>query len=170
MTDVLVTLPISRGGLKHLEEKILATLDYSMIVFWEFNRIPKKLNAGDKLFVVCEGYVRGSFYVSGLEEHRVILNSWKKLEPIQKMKGFQGYRYTKLVLEEEDPMVKLCDKISFIIFENVEKAFSEHMKEKDIKPTVGEPEGFGSYCAAKIIERISRIFTEDYIIKKKEES
>ncbi len=110
MTDVLVTLPISRGGLEHLEEKILATLDftgelllsngYSMIVFWEFNRIPKKLNAGDRLFVVCEGYVRGSFYVSGLEEHRVILNSWKKLEPIQKMKGFQGYRYTNLVLEE----------------------------------------------------------------------
>ena len=75
----------------------------------------------------------------------------------------------KLKLKEENQIIELCDKISFIIFENVEKAFSEHMKEKDIKPTVGEPEGFGSYCAAKIIERLPRIFTEDYIIKKKEE-
>ena len=96
MTDVLVTLPISRGGLKHLDEKILATLNYSMEVFWEFKRVPIQLDVGDKLFVVCEGHIRGSFYVSSIEEYRVILNRWKKLEPIQKMKGFQGYRYTNL--------------------------------------------------------------------------
>ncbi len=95
MSDILVTLPISRGGLKHLGEKILASLNYSKLVFWEFKRIPKKLAVGDRLFIVCEGFIRGSFYVSSMEKNRVILNSWKALEPPQVMKGFQGYRNIK---------------------------------------------------------------------------
>lgn len=97
--NVLVTLPKSRGGLKHLEEKILASLNYSKIVFWEFKRIPKKLNVGDHLYITCEGYIRGSFFVSKIEDYRVILTNWTPLETIEKVKGFQGYRYCELVLE-----------------------------------------------------------------------
>ena len=52
-------------------------------------------------------------------------------------------------------MTELYDGLSFIIFENVAKSFSEFMKEKDIKLPPGEPEGFASYCADNIIKSIS---------------
>ena len=93
MTDVLVTLPISRGGLSHLNEKVLATQNLDTIAYWEFKRIPKSVNIGDRLYVLCEGFVRGYFHIESIDTSLVVITDWNELKPIKEMLGFRGYKY-----------------------------------------------------------------------------
>ena len=96
MSDIIVTLPKSRGGITHLNEKLeavyYAEMGQDIIAYWEFSRMPKKLDMKSKIYVVCEGYLRGYFTISDIEETRVILVSWNYVEQVE-MVGFQGYRY-----------------------------------------------------------------------------
>ena len=64
-------------------------------------------------------------------------------------------------------MIELYKEISFAIFENVDKCFSEFMKEKDIKLLSGESEGFASYCAEETTKAISRLFFGEHTIKRR---
>jgi len=61
MMDIIVTLP-KRYGLKHLQEKIAAISSPTWgEAWWDFRRFPKKLESFDRVFIVCEGMIRGSF-------------------------------------------------------------------------------------------------------------
>lgn len=64
--DLLVTLPKSQGGLTALEEKKWS-VEYAE-VYWEFKRKPKYLLRGLRLFIACEGKLRGSFLIDEYEE------------------------------------------------------------------------------------------------------
>ena len=94
MSDIIITLPKSRGGYFHLLEKIQATQSSIIGSWWEFSRLPKKLDLTSKIYVVCEGYLRGYFTISRIDQYQnvVFLLSWQEIEP-KEMKGFQGYRY-----------------------------------------------------------------------------
>lgn len=108
MKDVIVTVPMSRGGCEYLKEKIKASQNPDWDVWWEFSRLPKDLAIGSKLFMVCEGFVRGYFVVKEMEPEpiqgkypifdyfQVFLKDWTPFDfgPVP-MKGFQGYRNVK---------------------------------------------------------------------------
>jgi len=91
--DVKVTLPKSRGGLEHLYDKADAI---GMIPTWEFGRFPKDLQIGDRLYVVCEGFLRGYFIVEEIEPGLVHLGEWVGFEddpiPHEPVRGFQYVR------------------------------------------------------------------------------
>lgn len=94
LRDVIVTVPKARGGCMHLEQKIEATEGYGE-AWWEFARLPKDLKEGSKLYIICEGYIRGSFTVIYIEQkpyfYMALLENWTPLErPIPfKVRGFQ---------------------------------------------------------------------------------
>ena len=95
--DVVVTLPKAKGGLKHLQEKINATEEpgFRLYAYWFFLRLPKELHSDSRIYVVCEGYLRGYFTIYEiLHDNRVIFEMWYPVDQIQ-MKGFQGFRYYK---------------------------------------------------------------------------
>jgi len=102
MMDVMVTLPKSRGGLEHLYDKAFA---FGMEPYWEFRRRPKNLEIGDRLFVICDGALRGSFDVYEILHEEgmwyAYLSDWKPIEPPIPMKGFQGFRYMYWKLDWE---------------------------------------------------------------------
>ena len=94
--DIIVTLPLSKGGIKHLQEKIKAVEESdSMVAYWEFSRLPKELHFDSRIYIVCEGYLRGYFTIYDiLQDSRVIFEMWYSIDIVQ-MKGFQGFRYYK---------------------------------------------------------------------------
>lgn len=64
MTDIIVTMPKSRGGLKHLQQKI----DYVRGTFekgyaWWWVKKAKELTTDSNVLIVCEGRLRGWFTV-----------------------------------------------------------------------------------------------------------
>lgn len=71
MTDIFVTMPKSRGGLKHLQEKIdFATgnhLDGEGYAWW-WVKAAKELTVHSFVDVVCEGRLRGRFGIKWLVE------------------------------------------------------------------------------------------------------
>ncbi len=90
--DIIVTLPKSRGGVFHLQQKIQAT-QFSIIgTYWEFSRLPKQLGDDSRIYVVCDGFLRGYFTISRIEKNIVFLLRWTDIEYIE-MQGFQGFRY-----------------------------------------------------------------------------
>ena len=105
MKDVIVTLPIKEGGCDHLRDKILVFNDGE--AWWEFSRLPLHIDVGSKLYIVCEGAIRGFFIVERFEPepiqgkylqtdlYQVFLSDWTALDPPKTMKGFQGFRYWK---------------------------------------------------------------------------
>lgn len=106
MTDIVVTLPINRGGLFHLQDKVEEPS------FWRMKQRPKRFDDRDKVFICTEGLVRGFFEVYNIyyeddphyEEdymHWLIEfepETWTEIKPI-KMRGFQGFRYRKFKWE-----------------------------------------------------------------------
>jgi len=105
--DVIVTLPKKRGGLIHLGEK-QAAFEINEIPYWEMKRLPVKLDKGDKLFILTEGFIRGYFiveYIDDDKEHdgnlKIYLSSWTDIKHI-KMRGFQGFRYRDFNYQEVD--------------------------------------------------------------------
>ena len=91
MTDIVVTL--GKNDMEHLYEK---TLDRGS--FWIMGRLPKKLNVGEKVFVVCGGTIRGYFDLAEIDvdepggENMLVFGLWHPIHQIL-MKGFQGFRY-----------------------------------------------------------------------------
>ncbi len=106
MKNVIVTLPIKEGGCDHLRDKILALDDGE--AWWNFSRLPLHIDVDSKLYIVCDGAIRGYFVVEGFEPEpiqgkyhptndyfQVFLRNWTILDPPKPMKGFQGFRYWK---------------------------------------------------------------------------
>ena len=98
--DIVVTLP-KHWGIEHLQEKIDDIGPY-----WEMeNQNPTKLKKGDRVFIVFDGIVRGSFLVKNLEfvGNFCMIDfqggSYQAIKPI-KMKGFRSFRYRKFEYEE----------------------------------------------------------------------
>lgn len=103
--DVIVTIPKSRGGCSYLKEKVAASKKEDWDVWWEFSRLPKFIDDGSKLYIVCEGFIRGYFSVKRVEPepiqgkyhsfdyYQVFLKGWIPFEESVPMKGFQGFRY-----------------------------------------------------------------------------
>lgn len=108
--NVIVTLPLASGGLKHLQEKIQATRTGR--AFWEFTRPPKHLIEGDRIYIVCEGAVRGFFIADELSSQWfgdlvVYLDNWNALGKPIPMKGFQGFRYASRCTSLNDETRKM---------------------------------------------------------------
>ena len=101
MTDIVVTLPVKRGGLFHLHEK---SEDPS---YWSMKRKPKDFTTDDKVFICTEGVVHGYFEVFEFYQEEdpddpeygmwcisFEDGSWEEIVPIP-MRGFQSFRYRK---------------------------------------------------------------------------
>lgn len=99
--DIVVTLPVDRGGLFHLQEKS-ETPSY-----WSMKRKPVNFTKNDLVFICTEGVVHGffeteEFYLEDREDNtelgmwiiEFMPGSWSEIIPIA-MKGFQGFRYRK---------------------------------------------------------------------------
>jgi hypothetical protein len=99
MTDIVVTLP-RQYGLDHLHDKNQACFE-GLTTWWDFARLPKKLESTDKVFVVFDGEVLQYFTILEInkEEKKVYFEEVREIKPIQ-MKGFQGFRYRKFEYEE----------------------------------------------------------------------
>lgn len=110
LTDLVVTLPKSRGGKVHLGEKGEAW-KYNEAPSWETRIKPTKFKIGERVFILTEGYVQGFFLAeySGWEgqlhedearetdaywEIDFVNNSWRPIIPIR-MESFRGIRYRK---------------------------------------------------------------------------
>jgi hypothetical protein len=114
--DIIVTTPKSLSeDAKHEADMVLKK--GGGVYFRVLKRKPKKLNRGDRVFYVEDGFVRGFckvFDVRQVEEQvcsttkRVFsggwclfmdATTWSWIRPIP-MKGFQGYRYSQIPEEE----------------------------------------------------------------------
>ena len=94
--DIVVTLPVDRGGLFHLHEKM------EVPSYWFMKRKPKSITEDSKVFICTEGKVHCYFFIDecGWEDGEFIIyfDDWELIKPI-KMKGFQGFRYRKFDFE-----------------------------------------------------------------------
>lgn len=76
MVDIMVTMPKSAGGLKHLQEKIDNLEDGGYAWWWVTGA--KELTAQDFVRVVCEGRLRGLFTIKWIttydeKEHELMV-------------------------------------------------------------------------------------------------
>lgn len=110
--DIVVTLPISAGGMNHLQEKI----DACPGAYWYLSDQPRYMGPNDKVFICCEGWVRGYFTVreavweenaSGWDSQFYIsFEEWVSINPIL-TRGFPGFRYRGFDYQENrEPTVK----------------------------------------------------------------
>jgi hypothetical protein len=116
VTDIIVTLPKDQGGMVHLGEKESA-YKFHETPYWKMGRKTKCLNIGDKVFICCEGYIRGYFIVENMmwegevadEEAKwqnvdwiieFVPNSWTWIKPIKRrgLTGYQKMRYKYKVI------------------------------------------------------------------------
>jgi hypothetical protein len=117
MMDIVVTIP--KSEYQNDENETTDYLDNPDIVqFWNFSRIPKKLQVGDRVYFVKNNRIESSMKVID-----IVTNSSTKCEttgrtwagkcqlflddlreeniPIQ-IKGFQGFRYFSTIYKEGD--------------------------------------------------------------------
>jgi len=98
--DIVVTLPIERGGLFHLHEKAEESS------YWAMKRKPKNITSESRVFICTEGKVHGYFKIEKYqwEDGEFIIyfddESWTEIKIIS-MRGFQGFHYRKFDYEEE---------------------------------------------------------------------
>lgn len=112
ITDIVVTLPISEGGLVHLGEKQVA-YQYNEMPYWEMGRRPaltgeRCLTPDSKVFILTEGFIRGYFEINDYSwddedypQYFIIEfnnNSWQSIVLIPKT-GFQSFRYRNFEYE-----------------------------------------------------------------------
>jgi len=110
-SNLLVTTPKSESE-NSAREAECCTKKGGGFYFRRFNKLPKNLSAGSKIFYVEDGYIRGYGVVSVITEIKddhfqcdvtgkkwepgtyavIPADSWKWIKPISH-KGFQGYRY-----------------------------------------------------------------------------
>lgn len=108
MTDVIVSLPASRGGIVHLGEKAGAHR-YDDAPYWETRINLKEIERGDKCFVLAEGAIRGYFLIEEFTRSEYLLedpdiddyhtidfqfDSWQPIKPIRRG-AFRGVRYKR---------------------------------------------------------------------------
>ncbi|WP_018249850.1 hypothetical protein [Orenia marismortui] len=110
--DIAITIPKSENWKKWLEEcKEVEEKELLLNYFLGDRGLPRKAQAGDKCFVVYDGYIRGYHLIADLaHKNRFVCQTtgrvWKagnyiirsgefhEIEPV-KMKGFQGFRYVR---------------------------------------------------------------------------
>lgn len=110
--DIIVTTPKSQSKLAAEEAEELKMFGGGFY-FRVFRKRPKNLNIGDRVFYVEDGYVRGFLKVTEIIDQEINIcetsgndfgsgvrvemdaKDWKWIKPIP-MKGFQGWRYSKL--------------------------------------------------------------------------
>jgi hypothetical protein len=125
--DIVVTLSKKRGGMAHLNEKIEA-VEENYASWDSASSIMNNFTDEGKVFICCEGYVRGYFTVSEILEEgmyqsakaipyktldmlsavglpegntkRIVFHEWVYIEPIP-MKSFMGARKRKFKYEEK---------------------------------------------------------------------
>jgi len=95
--DIILTMP-REYGYDHLLDKIYSA-NHGFEVWWNMKRIPKKLEEGDRLFVVFDGRIEVKFQIETIDKEngRLYLCNAENIEPPIKMKGFRGFRYKKEV-------------------------------------------------------------------------
>lgn len=110
MTDIIVTLPVSEGGLVHLGEKAIA-YEYNEIPYWDTKINLREIGYGDKCFILTESAIRGYFIINDFEFNEYVVrgmgqdpeenhginfvaDSWRDIHLIEK-RGFQGVRYKR---------------------------------------------------------------------------
>lgn len=106
--DIIVTTPKGEMAIAAQEAKdaLSGKVDFYVRAF---GRIPARVNKGDKIFYVEDGYITGYAIVYGFSQGAVICETtqnewhgsiniwmecktWQWIKPIP-MKGFQGFRY-----------------------------------------------------------------------------
>ena len=80
-----------KQGLKQDEK------DYDYF-YWEFRRLPKHIDFGDKIYFAHKGFIRGYFIVFDIDRRAKTIEwdckSWVAINPIS-VKHFQGFKYYK---------------------------------------------------------------------------
>lgn len=105
--DIVVTIPKREYLNDDLETEHL--IKHSSYQFWTMNKVPKKLNVGDRVYFVKNGKVESSMEVFDIKHNHneiceVTNRSWAgnctlylcdlKYEDLSiNVKGFQGFRY-----------------------------------------------------------------------------
>lgn len=94
---ICVILSKKRGGVFHLEEKIIGTDNLETSSSWTIDRnFPKDLNWDSKVFIKSEGLVRGYFTIDHIDRSKgmIVFDKYAPVKPF-KIKNFQsGFRYT----------------------------------------------------------------------------
>jgi hypothetical protein len=108
MTDIIVSLPASRGGIVHLGEKAEAHT-YNEAPYWETRVNLREIERGDKCFVLAEGSIRGYFLIEEFirseflledrdaDDYHIIdfqFDSWHPIQAISRG-AFRGVRYKR---------------------------------------------------------------------------
>lgn len=130
--DIIVTTP--KKEINNAAKEAKEALDGKVTHYFRtFRKFPTKLNKGDKVFYIEDGYIRGYAVVDSIEnqspsdlvclttERKWIGNrihmrcdSWIWIEPI-KYKGFQGFKYIQSVGINEDWAIEkgVCMRINY---------------------------------------------------------
>lgn len=102
MTNVIVTYPQSRGGLKGLQVKINASEDPEREVFWEFGVLPKELTIGERIYITCNNVIQGYFVCDDIEEAScfggkafVVLRDWTPVTTPIAYESVRGFHYLR---------------------------------------------------------------------------
>lgn len=105
MADIIIyTTEESLNHKKGLEEGEESFDEF----YWNFPRLPKRLEQGDKVYFATKGLIRGFFIINDINKERLYFaevpenniiwnkNSWVDIKPIP-TKSFQGFKYADKV-------------------------------------------------------------------------
>jgi len=112
--DIVITLPAKVEWVDYVKELDMVENNGGTLNF-KVSKFPKDAHAGNKCYVVHQGFIRGYMYISGFSEKKFMCEitheKWvgKFIERTGKfyytkpepMKGFQGFRYKKSPLTEK---------------------------------------------------------------------
>ena len=103
--DIVVTIPKSEYENDNKEATVYEQGRYEQ--FWQLSRQPKKLNIGDRVYFVKNGFIESSMKVIRIETkatatREVTNRAWNgclifmddlRQEQLERVRGFQGFRY-----------------------------------------------------------------------------
>ncbi|CEA05718.1 hypothetical protein BN1050_02616 [Metalysinibacillus saudimassiliensis] len=100
--NIVVTVP--KSDTRRFEQDINNCHHFSSMFNWVLSKYPKKLKRGDKIYFVVNGLVAYSADFLYHERKYIYFNDERKLlyvmtclnpteNPLEEMKGFQGFRY-----------------------------------------------------------------------------
>lgn len=105
LLDIVVTIPKSEYINDDKETAVYEQGGYEQ--FWQLSRQPKKLNIGDRVYFVKNGFIESSIRVIRIETKatascEVTNRTWNgclifmddlRQEQLEQVRGFQGFRY-----------------------------------------------------------------------------
>lgn len=108
--SIIITLPSSVTW-KNYEDELKNVENYKQVLNFKVSHFPKGIHAGDKCYVVHQGFVKGWMEIVGFSEKQFTCSTTKKkwdgkfiersgpfhyLNEKIPYKGFQGFRYFDL--------------------------------------------------------------------------